>query len=422
MLTINMKKSQLNKTIHDITYKSQERNEIFSSLKIKQQATVFLRLSKHIKSQLLLTLPEPVTIPLLEYLDPDDTTDALQLLPQNRQKALLSKINEEVQKDIELLLQFDPRTAAGIMSLNYTQIEADRNLREVSEKIQTHEKRTGKIPLVLVMEEGKLQGYVPLQRLIYGSPDDKVKGFTKKINIIRHNTSSKDVMNHFLDNPHESVVVLGDDDAILGVVYADDIIRIVQENQASTLYDFAGVKDEETIYVSTKQKFRFRYKWLIINLATAFFASFVVGLFDNTISKYVLLAVYMPVVAGMGGNAATQTLAVLVRGIALKQITLGTAWPTLRKEAEAALVNGIINGALVACVVIFFNRDMLIAFILATAMIANMIVAAFFGTLIPLIMVKMKKDPASSATIFITTATDVLGFLIFLGLATMILR
>ncbi len=129
----------------------------------------------------------------------------------------------------------------------------------------------------------------------------------------------------------------------------------------------------------------------------------------------------MPIVAGMGGNAATQTLAVQVRGIALRQIELKTAWKTLRNELGAGFINGAINGVLVALVVYFVNHDAKIAIILAMAMVINLLVAAFFGTLVPLVMKKLGKDPATSATIFITTATDVLGFLVFLGLATLIL-
>ncbi len=150
-------------------------------------------------------------------------------------------------------------------------------------------------------------------------------------------------------------------------------------------------------------------------------AASVVGLFEDTISKYVLLAVYMPIVAGMGGNAATQTLAVVVRGIALRQIELKTALKTLKNELGAGFVNGLINGFLVAFVVLVKDHDPKIALILALAMVINLIVAALFGTLVPLIMQKLHKDPATSATIFITTATDVLGFLAFLGLATIIL-
>jgi magnesium transporter len=173
---------------------------------------------------------------------------------------------------------------------------------------------------------------------------------------------------------------------------------------------------------SARRKVRNRYQWLIINLATAFLAAFTIGQFEDILTEFVLLAVYMPIVAGMGGNAATQTLAVLVRGISLGQIDLKTASRTLRNEMGAAFVNGMINAVLVAVVVVLINHDYKIAAVLASAMIINLLVAAFFGTLVPLIMSKLGKDPAASATIFITTATDVLGFLAFLGLATVILQ
>ena len=172
---------------------------------------------------------------------------------------------------------------------------------------------------------------------------------------------------------------------------------------------------------SARFKVHNRYRWLIINLGTGFLAAFTVGLFEDVLQAYVLLAIYMPIVAGMGGNAATQTLAVQVRGIALKQIELKTAWRTLKNELGAGLINGLIVGVLVAAVVMVLNQDVKIALILALAMVINLLVAAVFGTLVPLIMQKLGKDPAASATIFITTGTDVLGFLTFLGLATIIL-
>jgi magnesium transporter len=226
----------------------------------------------------------------------------------------------------------------------------------------------------------------------------------------------------FTAHPHAKVAVLNDTGAVLGIIYSDDILKLMQDTEASTLYDFAGIRQEETVADSARFKIRNRYQWLVINLATAFLASFVVSQFEETLTAFVLLAVYMPIVAGMGGNAATQTLAVIVRGIALKQIELKTAWRTLRNELLASMANGIINGILVASVVIIVNGDVKIALILALAMVINLIVAAFFGTIVPLIMSKLGKDPAASATIFITTATDVLGFLAFLGLATIILQ
>ena len=166
---------------------------------------------------------------------------------------------------------------------------------------------------------------------------------------------------------------------------------------------------------------RHRYKWLIINLGTAFLAASVVGLFADTLKQFVILAMYMPIVAGMGGNAATQTLAVIVRGIAVGEITLKNSLPAIYKEVGAGFINGVINGVIVAMVATFWNSDPKLGLVLGAAMIINLITAGFFGALIPLVMKAFGKDPATSATIFITTATDVFGFFAFLGLATMVL-
>ncbi len=407
---------------HQLSYSPKNRAEIFSALPLKDQSLVVMQLSKNVQSHLLLALPKEQVLALLEDLDPDDATDLLQTLPSRKQKEFLTLLSNELQYKISLLLEFDPKTAAGLMSLNYIQVVSTQKVSDISEQLQTHEKRTGKLPVILVLKEGALIGYLPIKNLLYADPKKHVEEYVEKVPSIKHTAGYKSVLSHFLEHPHKKAVVLGDQNTILGVLYSDDILRAYHEREAATLYDFAGVSNEETVFGSVKQKVRFRYKWLIVNLATAFLASFTVGLFDETISKHVLLAAYMPIVAGMGGNAATQTLAIIVRGIALNQITLRSALPTLRKEVLAALVHGIITGLLVAIVVLLTSRDLMMAFVLTVAMIANLLVAGFFGTVVPLVMSKLGKDPATSATIFITTATDVLGFLVFLGLASIVLQ
>mgnify|MGYP000644212850 CR=1 FL=1 len=417
-----MKAQSVRSLLHEITYDAKSRIDTFTSLDQDQQLLVLLQLSKHVQSQVLAELSNSVLVPLLEKLDPDDATDLLQNTPKRKQKELLVELSEELQDKISLLLQFDPKTAAGLMSLNYIQANHDDEIYRVAEQIHTHEKRTGRLPEILVLETGKLVGFLPIHKLLLAKPSEKVKEYIQRITSLRYTESREKVVDHFLDHPHQKVVVLDESDAILGILYSDDVLRALQQTEGSSLYDFAGVSNEETVFGSVKQKVKYRYKWLIINLATAFLASFTVSLFDETISKYVLLAVYMPIVAGMGGNAATQTLAVLVRGIALRQIDLQSCLPTLRREILAALINGLINGVLVAAIVIIFNRDVKVAVVLAVAMTINLLVAGFFGTLVPVIMKKLGKDPATSATIFITTATDVLGFLAFLGLASLVLN
>ena len=267
-----------------------------------------------------------------------------------------------------------------------------------------------------------MYGQLPGHQLGYAHKDDLVADHVKKVFSIRYDSSYEQVISHFKRHPHNKIVVTGDKKQVLGIIYTDDMIKLIESVQGSSLYNFAGVSSEESVYDSVARKVGFRYKWLLINLGTSFLAAFTVSLFNETIAKYVLLAVYMPIVAGMGGNAATQTLAVMVRGLSQNKVDAITIFRTLKNELLSGLVNGIINAVLVILIVYILNRDIMVGIVLGLAMVFNLTNAAIFGTLVPVVMKKLGKDPASSATIFITTATDVLGFLVFLGLATLLLQ
>lgn len=417
-----MKQKDFSHIIHKISFAGKERLNLFLVLEDDQKAQVLYHLSKHIQFDLMTLLSDKKLVDILSFLDPDEITDLVQILPERRKKRIIKKFRQDLQQSVEILNQFDPKTAAGLMNLDYIQVDADDKISDVAKQFKVHEKRTGRLPVIFVLDGGDLMGYLPGHELGFSKPSEKTRKHVRKIFTIHHNASHEEVIDLFRLHPHNKICVLGDRNNILGVVYSDDVLQSLKEEETAALYDFAGVHDEEGVLDSARSKIKNRYKWLLINLGTAFLASFVVGLFDDVISKYVLLAVYMPIVAGMGGNAATQTLAIMVRGIALKQIDLKTAWPTIKRELISGFVNGLLNGLVVASVVLLFNNDLKIALILSMAMIINLLVAGFFGTIVPLIMQKLGKDPATSATIFITTATDVLGFLAFLGLATVILN
>lgn len=407
--------------IYQLSYYPKKRLDIFRSLSMGQKRDIILRLSKRLQYEIVSQLKKEELVSVLEQLDIDESTDILRLLSSRKRKIITEELNKQLKSDISLLLKFDPETAAGLTNLNYIQVESEDSIASVSRQFKVHENRTGKMPAILVMRNGKLLGYLPGYELALAHINEKAAKYTKKIKTISHKANKDKVLEVFRRYPHHKIVVLGATNNVTGIIYSDDVLKILRERESSSLYDFAGVSQEESVYDSARVKIRYRYKWLIINLGTAFLAAFTVGLFDETIAKYVLLAVYMPIVAGMGGNAATQTLAVLVRGISLKQINLQNMWRTLRSELSSGLVNGLINGLIVAVVVSIKDRDPQIALVLALAMVLNLLIAAFFGTIVPLIMKRLGKDPASSATIFITTATDVFGFIAFLGLATLFL-
>ena len=405
----------------DILFRKDKRLELFMTLPLEKKIELLPTVTPHVRRDLLTRLPEDDLVSILEAVDPDKATDLLRLFSKHKREKTLHLLSEEVKDSLSTLLEFDPDTAAGLMTLNYIQVDESENVASVAEKVGEHEHRTGRPPVIIVVKNGHLAGFLPGYKLGLATPHQVVGKLVKHIPSISSAASHDEVSHLFRAHPHGKVAVLNEG-KILGIIYSDDVLKLLQEQESSSLYNFAGIRREESVTDPTEAKVRNRYRWLIINLGTAFLAAFTVGQFEDTLSKYVLLAVYMPIVAGMGGNAATQTLAVLVRGIALKQIELRTAWKTLRNELGAGLINGLINAILVAAIVIIINHDTKIALILAMAMVINLLVAAFFGTLVPLIMSRLGKDPAASATIFITTATDVLGFLAFLGLATVVLQ
>ncbi len=407
--------------LRDILFRIDKRTALFLELPVSKRIELLRALTPKVRQDILLRIPEHDVAGIMQAVDPDEATDMLQILTKHRRERVLRLLSQEMQDSLSTLLEFDAQTAAGLMTLDYIQVQKNETMADVAKRFKRHEKSTGRPPVVLVMDDHKLNGFLPGYQLGLAEKHDEVSRFMKRVASISFAATHKEVLRMFQSHPHDKVVVLNDAGNILGIIYSDDVLKLMHEREASSLYDFAGISPEETVTDTTQKKVQHRYKWLIINLGTAFLAAFAVGLFEDTLNKYVLLAIYMPIVAGMGGNAATQTLAVIVRGIALRQIQLSTALRTLKNELGAGLINGLINGVLVALVVIAVNGDYQIAIILGFAMVINLLVAAFFGTLVPLIMSKLGKDPAASATIFITTATDVLGFIVFLGLASLIL-
>lgn len=413
--------SEIHNVMRRIMSSPKKRITIFRETPVNIQGFILLNLSRRFRDDILNELEEEEIIKLLHYLDPDKATDLLQCIDKHRRKNVTKRLSDDKRGKVEFLLRFNPKTAAGIMSLDYVEVEKKATIREVSKTIQEHEKRTGRFPTILIVEDGFFIGELPGHSIAMRKGDDKVGRHIKNIPKIRYDIDENEVIRIFRRHEHNKVIVFDNDGSILGVIYSDDILRLIHKKSGSNLYGFAGVKEEEDVLDSALVKVKNRYKWLIINLATAFLAASVVSLFQDTISAFVLLAVYMPIVAGMGGNAGTQTLAVVIRGLTLREVELKTGKKVIVNEMTAGAINGVINGILVAVVAVLLNHSPMLGLIVGIAMISNLVIAGLFGSVIPLVMKSLGKDPASTATVFITTATDVLGFFIFLGLASMVL-
>jgi magnesium transporter len=394
----------------------------FRELTGTQQRDVFFHLPEPVREVLANDMDVAQLRQFVRRLDPDEAADVLGLVDEETRAAVLQHIDEERRKKLEFLLEFSAESAAGLMDLDYITVDVRRTIAEVAARVRRHEERTGRFPTIFVVDGDELVGRLPAPALAFsdvGGGD--LREYVEETPYVRYDAPDTDVVDVFRANPESRVAVLDEENAIMGVIHASDLLRIIEEEAGETLYEFTGVAEEESVLDGPMAKVKSRYQWLILNLATAFLAASVVGLFEATIAAYTLLAVYMPVVAGMGGNAGTQSMAVTVRGLALGQVSLSTGGRVIWNEVVAGAANGAINGLLVAAIAAGVNQSPLLGLVLGISMILNLVIAGFFGALIPLILSRFGKDPATSATIFITTATDVLGFFIFLGLAKFVL-
>lgn len=407
---------------HEITYHHTERIARFKALPLHMQGAVFEKLSPYVQHHIIEQMHSSELVALLDQFDLQQAENVLARIRDHKKRAALAHtLKATLNEKAEYFLRFHPKAELTLLSFNYLLLPHTATVSDAADAIDEHYREVGKLPEVLVHERGKLVGEVKPSVLVREGLRKKLAPFVTPVPSVHYTDELSHIIDTFTRTRHGMVIVLDTDESVVGIIYADDALRLFGSEPAASLYDFAGVSDTERALDGMWSKVRHRYKWLIINLGTCFFAASIVGLFEETINAYVLLAMYMPVVAGMGGNAATQTLAVMVRGISVGEISLSKSVRPILNEVGAGAVNGAINGAIVAVAATLFNQDPRLGLVVGAALVCNLVVAGFFGTLIPLIMKSLGKDPATSATIFITTATDVIGFFVFLGLATLVL-
>jgi magnesium transporter len=307
------------------------------------------------------------------------------------------------------------------MDLNFILVKPLFTFEEVLEKVQKHiEGKKRDMPTVLVVDEkGRIEGFIPERVLLFPPQNAKVEDQTVPLPVVSHKMDREKVMQVMARMRSEVLVVADEAEQVMGIIHLRDLMKVAQAEATEDIYRFAGVDVEAQPMDSVFLKVKRRYNWLLINLVTAFMASFVVSLFQDTISRFAILAVFMPIVAGQGGNAATQALAVVVRGLAVGELNWSKARKVIFREASAGVINGVITGTAAACAAIAFGAPPVLGFCLMAAMIINFFVAGFFGALIPLILKRLKIDPAVASSVFVTTMTDIFGFLAFLGLGSL---
>jgi magnesium transporter len=412
----------LDKEIKIITRQPAERLAHMRALSLLEQSAVFQELSPHVQQSLLNQLKVGEIVDMVDYMDPRQAEKVLSRIKDNKRRSkIIKRIKIEVRDKIEYFLRFHPKATTSLISFNYVLLSDKTTIGEAADAIEEHYHDTGKFPEVLVYDKGELKGEVPMSALVRYRNTFTLKKFIVPVQTITYQAEVSEIIDTLTASKRKKVIVLDNDQSVLGVIYADDVLSLFGKLPAESLYDVSGVDEDERPFDSVWLKFKNRYKWLVLNLVTAFMAGSMVFLFEDTLTALVILAMYIPIVAGMGGNAASQTFAVMLRGITLGTISLKNGMPAIWKEVGAGLLSGVLIGSIVAIISLVWNHSALLGLVVGLSMIGVHLIAGFFGAFVPLFLKHLGKDPAATSTIFITTATDVFGLFILLSLGSLIM-
>jgi magnesium transporter len=373
-------------------------------------------------------------LPLLEKLEPsriakylsemsaDDATSLASHLPDPLAAQVLALMEAEPAADVRELLEHEEQTAGRIMTRNYFALDEDVTIAEAVTALQKRSEEFEMVFYVFVVDKrDHLVGVVSLRKLLTTHPATQLKRImADDVISARVGADQEEVARLVAEYNLLAVPIVDDERKLVGIVTVDDVIDVLQDEAEEDLLALAGVSAEERVDTRARRSLRLRAPWLLVNLVTAFLASYVVSRFEGSIKQLPQLATLMPIVAGMGGNAATQTLTVIIRGLALNEV-VNTTRATL-KQSIVGLGNGVINGMVCAAVVAGYYRSAWLGLIIAVAMIINMLVAGVAGTLLPVVLKRLNIDPAVASSVFVTTCTDVAGFFSFLGIATLLLN
>ena len=362
-------------------------------------------------------------IDVFGYMQKDDIADLIGNLPIVQRKALINQMLEGDRKIICTLMDYPPDSAGGIMNTGYIALEEDDTVSRGMAKIRQIANKSEVIETIYVVNRSRqLVGTANLRVFLTADKNTKIKDVMKEKPVYVHPEDDQEYAAKLVSRYDLTALpVVNHRGSILGIITVDDIIDVIVEEYNEDILELGGVNSEETLNSSLQDSFRHRLPWLLVNLATAFLASLTVRSFESTISQVVALSATMTIVTGMGGNSANQVQSILVRQLSQDEVPASKMFRCFRKEILVGMIDGMITGLVTAVIVSILYQNVFLGIIILVAMTGNMMVAGTFGFLVPVVLKKLGVDPAVSSSIFVTTATDVLGFFIFLSLANLFL-
>lgn len=400
-----------------------QREQLWQLLTRDNEAELLQYLSEEVRGELLKGLSGEELVPLIEDLETDDLADLLQQLPEQVTAEVLATLDQQNRSRLESVLNYPEDTAGGLMDLDVISVRPEINLGTV----QRYLRRRGELPamtdrLAVVNRAHEFVGLLPVSRVLVSEPGTTVReAMITEEEPIPAQMSAREVARIFERRDLVSAPVVNEDGLLLGRITIDDAVDVIREDADHSMMGMAGLDEDEDTFGPVLNTVRQRSIWLSVNLLTALAASAVINLFQDTINQVVALAVLMPIVASMGGIAGSQTLTLVVRAMALGQIHDKNTRYLLGKELAVGAFNGLIWATVIGVTAALWFDNPRIGLIMAAAMLINLVVAAAAGALLPITLKRMGIDPALAGTVVLTTITDVVGFMAFLGLATLLL-
>jgi magnesium transporter len=397
---------------------------LFKLLPPEVASEVFVEVDDRFRESLLSFISATELVEVVDEMETDDAADVISDLPTEDARAVLEGIDEEESIEVRKLLRYAEDTAGGKMQAELVRVLSDATVDETIEEVRKLSPLVDNITNVFVVSgDGVLEGVISLDKLILGDSRTLISRIMDPEPIkVQTDLDQEEVARIFQRYDLLTMPVVDHMNKLVGRITVDDVVDVIEEEIFEDFYRMASLNAGERALDPPVRSFRMRVPWLLLNLVTAFFAASVVKVFQSTIEALVILAVMMPVVAGLGGNAATQTITVVIRGLALGELELRHARRVLFKEAVVGLFNGLIVGLVAALAAYLLGSSAMLGILLFMAMTANLFIAAIGGATIPLILKWLKLDPALSSSIFVTACTDIGGFFTFLGLASVFMK
>ena len=399
-----------------------DRSILWPGIEISIQGEILKEVSEDVQSQLIAEMSVDSLVKATEKLDTDDLADIVPNMPESAVHSLLLTLDFKHRERLNTVLSYPENSAGGLMNTDFITVRPDVSIRAVIRYLRLLKEMPVDTDQVFIVDRDfNYLGSLLITSLLTEDPGQMVEQFISNdfSKPVRADTDESEVALLFEQRNLISAPVIDENNQLVGRITIDDVVDVIRDQAEHSVMSMVGLDEDEDVFAPIIQSSKKRSIWLGVNLITAFIAVYFIGLFEATLQQKIALAILMPVVASMGGIAGTQTLIIVTRGIATGRVTTANIKALINKEVAVSGLNGIIWSIVIGMITYYWFSDMLLSLIIALAIITNLVVAAFSGAFLPLLLSKLRIDPALAGGVILTTITDVIGFVAFLGLASL---